>query len=172
MSTTPLPPCPHLSAFELPLPPSLCADVLYGWPHNTQLYDHLRVNTIERSEACLQDIVQCRLKLNPSKTELIWFWLDRGHSIEKFQQQPLIRLNSQKLVNGSSSVRDLGVIIGSGLTLTSHDSILAKTCFYQLQRIRQAKKNLDEDFIKASVRALVLSRLDYTATRYWPTCQK
>ena len=66
---------------------------MHFYADNIQLYNYLRVNTIERSEAYLQDIVQWRLKL--SKTELIWFWLDRGHSIEKFQQQPLIRLNSQ-----------------------------------------------------------------------------
>ena len=68
-------------------------------------------------EACLQDIVQWRsqrrLKLNPSNTELIW--LDWAHSIGKLQQQPLIRLNSQEL-SSSPSVRDLGVIIDSGLT--------------------------------------------------------
>ena len=95
---------------------------------------------------------------NPSKTELIW--LDRAHSIGKLQQQPLIRLNSQEL-SSSPSVRDLGVIIDSGLTLTTHVSILARTCFYQLRRIRQAKKNLDEDSVKTLVHALVLSRLDY-----------
>ena len=117
---------------------------------DTQLYDHAHVNNIERSvatlEACLQDIVQWssqrRLKLNPSKTELIW--LDRAHSIERLQQRPLIHLNSQELPS-SPSVRDLGVIIDSGLTMTTHVSILARNCFYQLRRIRQAKKNLDED---------------------------
>ena len=97
--------------------------------------------TFERSvaalEACLQDIVQWssqrRLKLNPSKTELIW--LDRAHSSGKLQQQPLIRLNSQEL-SSSPSVRDLRVIIDSGLT---HVSILARTCFYQL--LLSAAKN-------------------------------
>jgi hypothetical protein len=139
---------------------------MHLYADDTQLYDHSRVNNIERSmaalEACLQDIVQWssqrRLKLNPSKTELIW--LDRAHSIGKLQQQPLIRLNSQEL-SSSPSVRDLGVIIDSGLTLTTHVSILARTCFYQLRRIRQAKKNLDEDSVKTLVHALVLSRLDY-----------
>ena len=53
------------------------------------------------------------------------------------------------------------MIIDSGLTLTTHVSILARTCFYQLRRIRQAKKNLDEDSVKTLVHALVLSRLDY-----------
>ena len=64
------------------------------YANDTQLYDHSRVNNIEGSvvtlEACLQDIIQWssqrRLKLNPSKTELIW--LDRVYSIEKLQQQP------------------------------------------------------------------------------------
>jgi len=142
---------------------------MHLYADDTQLYDHSRVNNIERSvaalKACLQDIVQWssqrRLKLNPSKTELIW--LDRAHSIGKLQQQPLIRLNSQEL-SSSPSVRDLGVIIDSGLTLTTHVSILARTCFYQLRRIRQAMKNLDEDAVKTLVHglhALVLSRLDY-----------
>ena len=162
---------------------------MHLYADDTQLYDHSRVNNIERSvaalEACLQDIVQWssqrRLKLNPSKTELIW--LDRAHSIGKLQQQPLIRLNSRES-SSSPSVRDLGVIIDSGLTLTTHVSILARTCFYQLRRILYAavhfsplriyvtsatsttttttgEKNLDEDAVKTLVHALVLSRLDY-----------
>ena len=53
------------------------------------------------------------------------------------------------------------MITDSGLTLTTHVSILARTCIYQLRRIRQAKKNLDEDAVKTLVHALVLSRLDY-----------
>ena len=69
---------------------------MHLYADDTQLYDHLQVNNIERSvaalEACLQDIVhwssQRRLKLNPSKTELIWFWLDWGHSIEKLSIGP------------------------------------------------------------------------------------
>ena len=67
-----------------------------------------------------------------------------------------------------------GVIIDSGLTLTTHVSILARTCFYQLRRIRQAKKNLDEDAVKTLVHALdnLSSHAWTTATRYWPTCQK
>ena len=139
---------------------------MHLYADDTQLYDHSHVYNIERSvatlKACLQDIVQWSsqywLKLNPSKTELIW--LDQAHSIEKLQQQPLIHLNSQEL-SSSPSVRDLGVIIDSGLTLTTHVSILARNCFYQLRRIRQAKKNLDEDSVKTLIHALVLSRLDY-----------
>ena len=53
------------------------------------------------------------------------------------------------------------MIIDSGLTLVTHVSIVARNCFYQLRRIRQAKKNLDEGSMKTLIQALVLSRLDY-----------
>ena len=43
----------------------------------------------------------------------------------------------------------------------THVSIVAGNCFYQLRRIRQAKKNLDEGSVKTLIQALVLSRLDY-----------
>ena len=109
-------------------------------------------------EACLEDIVQWssqrRLKLNPTKTELIW--LDRAHAIERLPQQPRLRMSSNDLTS-SSSVRVLGVIIDSGLTLATHVSIVARNCFYQLRRIRQAKKNLDESSVKTLIQALVLS---------------
>ena len=140
---------------------------MHLYADDTQLYDHSRVNNIERSSGSLGGLFaghrlqwssQRRLKLNPSKPNS--FWLDRAHSIGKLQQQPLIRLNSREL-SSSPSVRDLGVIIDSGLTLTTHVSILAITCIYQLRRIRQAKKNLVEDAVKTLVHALVLSRLDY-----------
>ena len=83
-----------------------------------------------------------------------------GEHSSRLQPSIMIRLNSQEL-SSSPSVRDLGVIIDSGLTLTTHVSILARTCFYLLRRIRQAKKNLDKDSVKTLVHALVLSRLDY-----------
>ena len=69
-------------------------------------------------------------------------------------------MNSNE-VSSSSSVRDLGLIIDSGLTLATHVSIVARNCFYQLRRIRQAKKGLDEASVRTLVQALVLSRLDY-----------
>ena len=40
-------------------------------------------------------------------------------------------------------------------------NIVARNCFYQLRRIRQAKNNLDEGSVKTLIQALVLSRLDY-----------
>ena len=63
--------------------------MLHLYADDTQLYHHSRTNNLEQAimkfEACLEDIVQWssqrRLKLNPTKTELIW--LDRAHAIER-----------------------------------------------------------------------------------------
>ena len=139
---------------------------MHLYADDTQLYHHSRTNNLEQAmvkfEACLEDIVQWssqrRLKLNPTKTELIW--LDRAHAIERLPQQPRLRTSSNDLTS-SSSVRVLGVIIDSRLTLVTHVSIVARNCFYQLRRIRQAKKNLDEGSVKTLIQALFLSRLDY-----------
>ena len=78
----------------------------------------------------------------------------------RLSADPRLRMSSNDLTS-SSSVRVLGVIIDSGLTLVTHVSIVARNCFYQLRRIRQAKKNLDEGSVKTLIQALVLSRLDY-----------
>ena len=72
----------------------------------------------------------------------------------------------RKTTPATSSSNDLTCsswvcIIDSGLTLVTHVSIIARNCFYQLRRIRQAKKNLDEGSVKTLIQALVLSRLDY-----------
>ena len=109
---------------------------MHLYADDTQLYHHSRTNNLEQAmvkfEACLEDMVQWssqrRLKLNPTKTELIW--LDRAHAIERLPQQPRLRMSSNDLTS-SSSVRVLGVIIDSGLTLVTHVSIVARNCFYQ-----------------------------------------
>ena len=86
---------------------------MHLYADDTQLYDHSNMNNLHQSiatlEACLEDIVQWssqrRLKLNPTKTELIW--LDRAHAIGKLPQQPRLRMNSNE-VSSSSSVPRFG----------------------------------------------------------------
>ena len=56
-------------------------------------------------------------------------------------------------------VRDLGVWFNTELSMRSHVSRVAQTCFYHLRRIRAVRRQLGRD---VTVRlALVLSRLDY-----------
>src|SRR6218665_3830092 len=73
-----------------------------------------------------------RLNLNPSKTQLIWFGT----------RQQLLKLDHKVIASSfpdftfSSSVRDLGVSVDSELTFADHISLLTRSCFYQLRRLR------------------------------------
>ena len=97
---------------------------------------------------------------NIDRTHLAGSCLRYQKTTPALGQQPRLLMSSNDLTS-SSSVRVLGVIIDSGLTLVTHVSIVARNCFYQLRRIRQAKKNLDEGSVKTLIQALVLSRLEY-----------
>ena len=97
-----------------------------------------------------------RLKLNQTKTEFIW--------CAKSQQQQMIS-TAPFVVKGvaiepSKSVRLLGVIIDSDLSMTSAVNKTVSTCFYQLRRIRSIRQSLPIEAAKTLVNALVVSRID------------
>ena len=108
------------------------------------------------------DAIQCwmssnRLKLNASKTEVLWLGSPRR----------LINLTPPPVVLGgvriqlSDEVRSLGVVIDPSVTFASHVSRGARTCYYHLRQLRSIRKSLTVDSCHALVRALVISRLDY-----------
>ena len=72
-------------------------------------------------------------------------------------QKNTIHVN-QCVVKPVTVVRDLGVRFDAELSMRSHVSQVAQTCFYHLRRIqvRAVRRQLGRD-----VTALVLSRLDY-----------
>jgi len=69
---------------------------------------------------------------------------------------------NQCVVKPVTVVRDLGVWLDAGLSMRSHVSRVAQTCFsYHLRRIRAVRRQLGRDVTARLVTALVLSRLDY-----------
>jgi hypothetical protein len=58
-------------------------------------------------------------------------------------------------------VRDLGVCLDAELTMKSHISYVASSCFFQLRRLQQIRRSVGEEVTKRLVIALLLSRLDY-----------
>jgi len=58
-------------------------------------------------------------------------------------------------------VRDLGVWFDAKLSMRSHVSRVAQTCFYHLRRIRAVRRQLGRKVTARLVTALVLSRLNY-----------
>jgi hypothetical protein len=110
---------------------------------------------------CLHDIndwtMTNRLKLNPTKTELMW--------CSTPQQRHLVS-NNPFVINGvsinpSSSVKLLGLTIDCDLSMSSHVSRTVSTCFNQLRRLKSIRRSLPIDAAKTLVNSFVVSRLDY-----------
>jgi len=68
-----------------------------------------------------------------------------------------------------STVRSLGVIIDSQLTMSSHITIsLCRSGYYQLRQLRVIIQSLTPDATKTLVHAFISSRLDYcNSTVVW-----
>ena len=58
-------------------------------------------------------------------------------------------------------VRDLGVLIDSGMTLARHVNHISGVCLFQLRQLRIIRRSLTTDAAHALVRALVHTRIDY-----------
>ena len=73
-----------------------------------------------------------RLKLNPSKTKLVWLAPSQDHI--KFEKVPM--KVGQMTINPAMSVNNLGVILDNDLKLLIHVSNICRTCFYQIRQLR------------------------------------
>src|SRR6218665_691899 len=98
-----------------------------------------------------------RLNLNPSKTQLIWFGT----------RQQLLKLDHKLIASTfpdftfSSSVRDLGVTLDSELTFAGHISLLTRSCFYQLRRLKAIRRSVSPKVFLTIVHAFICTRIDY-----------
>ena len=103
-----------------------------------------------------------RLRLNPNKTQYIWFGT----------RQQLAKINLEALalefpwITFSSSVRDLGVTLDQELTFTRHINLLCRDCYYQLRQLRVISRSLTPTAASTLVHAFVVSRLDHCSALY------
>jgi len=65
------------------------------------------------------------------------------------------------LICSSSVVRDLGVWIDNGLTMSTHITKVVAGCFASLRQLRSVRRSLSHESFTWLVVALVLVRLDY-----------
>ena len=97
------------------------------------------------------------LKLNQEKSELIVF--SSKHRIRRVNDLSLTI--GGRLLHAVQSVRNLGVIVDSGLTMEKQVNVISKSCFYHIRNIAKIKQYNTNDTFKFLVQALVTSRLDY-----------
>jgi len=115
----------------------------------------------EAVAGCIDDINTWlsvnRLRLNPTKTQIMWLG----------SKQQLLKIPVNEFVMRSTTikavdtVRDLGVIIDSQLTMSAHVKKLCQTCYYQLRQLRPIARSLTNDTAKTLVHSFVACRLDY-----------
>ena len=140
------------------------ADDLQVYGHAAQ---HEAALLATRMSTCIESVKAWmssnRLRLNPSKTELIWLGSSRrlhhcsstGMRVSDVDLRPV------------DCVRDLDVLIDSGMTLARHVNHISGVCLFQLRQLRSTafncdiRRSLTTDAAHALVRALIHTRIDY-----------
>jgi hypothetical protein len=138
---------------------------VHGYADDLQIYEHhdqrQSSNVISRFSNCVDAVkdwmARNRLRLNPSKTEVIW--LGSSRRLKGFPTDPV--LISGSWITPSKQVRDLGVTIDSELTMIPHVNKLLGICYFHIRQLRAIRRSLTVDAAHALVRSLIHSRLDY-----------
>jgi len=117
-----------------------------------------------RLAECIVDrwMGQNGLKLNAEKTQLMW--LGSRHQLPNYltiSQLPLSTTTSSSTVDIVSTANDLGVILDSQLTMTTHVSSVCRAGFFQLRQLRSVRRSLTTEATRALVQAFISCRLDY-----------
>ena len=107
---------------------------------------------------------QNRLKINPSKTEMIILKSKRQNSDTDFSVQ-----FGGDVVSPSSSVKVLGVIIDPCLTWERHITAIVQRCYAVLVGLARMRHRLPEDTKRMLVEALVLPHVRYCVS-VWGSC--
>ncbi|KAI4880686.1 hypothetical protein NFI96_018424, partial [Prochilodus magdalenae] len=95
------------------------------------------------------------LKLNPSKTELLFIPSTTG------PHRDLAISFGNSLITQTEDARSLGVILDGQLSFSAHIANLTRSCRFLLHNIRRVRPFLSQEATQLLVQSLVISRLDY-----------
>ncbi|XP_076845899.1 uncharacterized protein LOC143491083 isoform X2 [Brachyhypopomus gauderio] len=129
---------------------------------DTQLilsFPHSDTQVSRRISACLADIASWmtthHLKLNPSKTELLYIpGTPNTHNDLTVSFENI-------LLTPSETARSLGVTLDNELSFSTHVSKLTRSCRFLLCNIRRIRPFLSQEATQVLVQSLVISKLDY-----------
>ena len=111
---------------------------------------------------CVKDInnwmIQNKLKLNPDKTE---FFIACSPHHDKRLQHLSLPLDGTATILPSTEVRNLGVVFDRHMSMSNHITSLCKSINWQIRNINRIRRFIDFETCANTVRALILSRLDY-----------
>ena len=120
------------------------------------------MDAIRNLEKCIEDVrtwmLTHRLKINDSKTEFIL--LGTKQQLEKINISEISV--GRASVKAVSKVKNLGVIFDSNMTMQQNVNQICKKGYYELTKIRQIRKYLDERAAESVIHAFVTSHMDYS----------
>ena len=137
----------------------------HAYADDLQLYDHGNpsdcASLVSRLSACVEEVKEwmasSRLRLNASKTELIW--LGAARYVKLCPTDP--QLIAGATITPSIKVRDLGVTVDSDLSLKSHVHHVTSVAYFHIRQLRLVRRSLTFNAAHSLVCAMVHSRLDY-----------
>ena len=117
---------------------------------------------LSRLSSCITEIqnwmTKNYLKLNQEKTE--FFLAASGHHMQNVS--PVLLKVGNESSTPADTIRNLGVIFDAQLTMAAHIKSLCTSLNYQLRNVSRIRRFLDHDTCHLIVRALILSRMDYS----------
>ena len=114
--------------------------------------------TVEKCISSVKDwMLRNKLKLNDGKTEAMC--VASAHTFSKVNPQTLNAGDCE--VPFQSSVRDLGVLLDSSLSMHGQVSAICKNAYFQLRKIRSISSLLPQSAVIQLVVSLTLSRVVY-----------
>ena len=107
-------------------------------------------------------MVHNRLKLNQDKTEVLVF-------SSCYRPRPntgdltIVDKTGDKMVNCSSTAKDIGVTLDNSLSMVPHITAVCKSAFFHLRNISKIRGFLNQNYetTKTLVHAFVTSKVDY-----------
>ena len=113
-------------------------------------------------QSCISDVkvwaTANMLKLNDSKTELMLVTSKRSKHLHNLPTSITIG-NAQ--IPFKQSVMNLGFTLDCHLTMNSHVSNIARTCYFELRHLTSIRRFLTSTATATLVFAFLLSRIDY-----------
>ncbi|KAI4905486.1 hypothetical protein NFI96_001365 [Prochilodus magdalenae] len=114
-----------------------------------------KINTNIKSARTFANKHAHHLKLNPSKTELLFIPSTTGPHCD------LAISFGNSLIAPTEDARSLGVILDGQLSFSAHIANLTRSCRFLLYNIRRIRPFLSQEATQLLVQSLVISRLDY-----------
>ncbi len=141
--------------------------MLHAFADDNQLYLHCRTEEVQLASASLEHCVEAigcwmsanRLKLNKDKTELIW--IGTKTNLQRLPSRGIPLTLGGDHIAVADSVRVLGVLITSDMSLDKHASAVSGKCFFQLRQLRRIRRSLDDESVATLAHSFVITRVDY-----------